>query len=269
MNSLEDYQHIITVLAPSMATSVAVGIGASMVGTFVLLRREGLMALAMPHVVAVGAALGLKMGWPTLPPALVAVILAVLLLAWSKQRGVSNWLLPSLYIGGLCISFLIIANSGQHLVHMQNLFTGMDVAVTPEQAWIAVPALILAGLMCALFWRRWLLLAQAPAMLEVAGRRPARWDAAFLSILAIVLLMGTSSLGAVMVAALLFLPAATVLPWTPRVPAALLASVLAAIVFLVAGMIISTEMSLPFSQSVGGVGFCALFLSHLSARILR
>ena len=152
---------------------------------------------------------------------------------------------------------------------MQNMFTGMDVTMTPQQMAISSPILLAAGSLCALLWRRWLLFAQAPAVAEAAGRRTNRWETLFLCILAVILLMGTSSLGAVMVIAMLFLPAATALPWASRVPTALLLSMIFSLIFLVAGLILSIEFALPLSQSVGGFGFCCLVISHAAARVWK
>jgi zinc/manganese transport system permease protein len=269
MTSIGDYIHIIEVVYPSLVTAAALGIAGGIVGTFVLLRREALLTLAMPQVVAVGAAIGLRMGWPSLPPALAAVILAVLLLAWSRRQREGNWILPALYIGGLSLSFLVIAHSGQHVIEMQNLFTGMDVTMTPLEMAITSPILLATGSLCAVPWRRWLLLAQAPAVAEAAGRRTNRWETLFLCILAVILLMGTSSLGAVMVIAMLFLPAATALPWANRIPTALLFSAILAVFFLAAGLVVSIEFNLPLSQSVGGFSFCSLVISHAAARALK
>ncbi|HEV8378508.1 MAG TPA: metal ABC transporter permease [Tepidisphaeraceae bacterium] len=268
MTPLSDYLETIRVVYPSLVTAAALGIGGGIIGTFVLLRREALLTLAMPQVVAVGAAIGLRMGWPSLPPALGAVILAVLLLAWSKRQREGHWLLPALYIGGLSLSFLVIAHSGEHVIEMQNMFTGMDVTMTPQQMAINSPILLAAGALCAVLWRRWLLIAQAPAIAEAAGRRTNRWETLFLCILAVILLMGTSSLGAVMVIAMLFLPAATALPWANRVPTALVFSMILSLIFLVAGLVLSIEFNLPLSQSVGGFGFCCLVVSHAAARVL-
>ena len=67
-------------------------------------------------------------------------------------------------------------------------------------------------------WRRWLSLPQAPAASELAGLRASRWDAFFLCVLGAMLLLGASAFGSVMVLAALFLPAATVAPWTRRLP---------------------------------------------------
>jgi zinc/manganese transport system permease protein len=266
-NFLQLLWDVTQVTWPSLATAVAVGIAASLVGVFVLLRREAMVALAMPHVVAVGAAIALRIGWPSLPPALGAVIIALLLLVWSKRRGESNWLLPSLYIAGLSLSFIIIANSGQHVAELQALFTGIDVAVTPHQAYLAIPIVLVAGLVCAMLWRRWLLLSQAPATAEVAGLHPSRWEISFLCLLAIVLLVGTNALGAVMVIAMLFLPAAAVLPWARRVPLALLGSALLSLILLFVGLVFSVKYNLPLSQTVGSVGFFLLVISHFLVRL--
>ena len=265
MTSLPEYIEVVKLLAPSLATAAAVGVAGGVVGVFVLLRREGLVALAMPHVVAVGAAMGMRMGWPRLPPAVAAVAVALLLLVWSKRRGANSWLLPSLYVAGLSFSFLIIANSGQHVAELQALFTGIDVAVSPQQAYLAVPALLVTGLVCALLWRRWLLLSQAAPTAEVAGLRPGRWEVAFLCLLAVVLVVGTNALGAVMVVAMLFLPGAAILPWVKRVPAALVGAVVLALVFLVAGLVLSVEWNLPLSQSIGGIGFTVLVVLQVAA----
>lgn len=269
LTPLSEYVEVAKVIAPSLATAAAAGVGAGIVGVFVLLRREGLAALAMPHVVAVGAAIGLRMGWPSLPPALGAVVIAVLLLVWSKRRGASNWLLPSLYVAGLCFSFLIIANSGQHLAELQKLFTGIDVAVSEREAYLAVPLLLITGLCCACLWRRWLLLAQAAPTAEAAGMRIGRWEIGFLCLLAVVLVVGTNALGAVMVVAMLFLPGAAILPWVRRVPVALMGAVALALLFLLGGLILSVEWNLPLSQSVGGVGFAALVTLHLAALVCQ
>ena len=64
--------------------------------------------------------------------------------------------------------------------------------------------------------------------------------------------MGTDTLGVVMVLAMLFLPAATALPWVARIPAAMVVTVILGLLFLAVGTVLSIEMGWPLSQSVGG-----------------
>jgi ABC-type Mn2+/Zn2+ transport system permease subunit len=262
-----NWPRLIHLFLPALVTAAAVAIAGSITGLFVLLRREALVALAIPQVVAVGAAIGLRMGWPTLPPAMLTAAIALLYFVLAKRRGAGNWILPSFYVAGLSLSFLIIANKGQDVEDLTNLFVGIDVAVTPARAALATPLLFCAAIACAALWRRWLLLAQAPATAELAGLSPAAWDAAFLTLLTLVLLLGTDSVGVLMVLAMLFLPPATVLPWTRRIPAAMLASTIVALAFLAAGFYLSNQMSWPFSQSIGGIGFTTLALSHTTAAL--
>jgi zinc/manganese transport system permease protein len=253
--------------APALATAAAVAVAGGVAGTFVLLRREALVALALPQVVAMGAAVGMRLGleW-NLPPALAAAAGAVAYLVVSRRRGTGHAILPALYLAGLSISFLLIANHGRDVEELQNLFTGVDVAVGLRDALIATPILLVVGAWMAILWRRWLLMAQAPAAAELAGLLPPRWDALFLIMLAVVLLLGTHALGVVMVLAMLFLPAAAALPWARSVPTAMAIAVVLGVVFLAIGFITSNELSWPLSQTVGGVGFAAVVLSHTIAR---
>jgi ABC-type Mn2+/Zn2+ transport system permease subunit len=267
----EHWRDLSEFFAPGLATAAAIGISASVCGVLVLLRREALLALALPQVVAAGAAVGLRLGWPTLPPALVAAAAALGYLIVTRRRRHSSAgadaALPALYISGLCLSFLIIAGASAHVEDLKNLFTGIDVAVTPARAWTAVPILLAAAATTALTWRRWLLLAELPAAAELAGVHPARWDALFLALLSVVLLLGTASQGVVMVLAMLFLPAATVLPWARRVPHALLSAAIVSLLMVAAAFVISNSLSWPFSQTAGGVGFVILLLSQATALV--
>lgn len=250
---------------PVLLTAAAIGVAGGVFGTFVLLRREALLALALPPVIATGAAVGMRLGWPTLPPALAMAAAALAYLAYAKRRGTGATALPAVYVAGLSVSFLVIANHGQDVADLEHLLTGVDVAVSPARAVAGAPLLILAAAACGLLWRRWLVLAQAPAAAELAGVHPARWDAAFLGLLAAALLLGTDSQGVVMVLALLFLPAGAVLPWARRLPAALVASAALSLAFVAAAFVLSNVMQWPLSQTVGGVGFAVFAASHAAA----
>jgi zinc/manganese transport system permease protein len=279
-----DYTPVLQVIWPALLAAAALALAGGVLGIFVILRRETLVALALPQIVILGAAIGLRWVEPqfasftaahqnlfwlppaTLPPAILAVAVALGLMAWSKRRDPRSVLLPALYIAGLCVSILIVANAGAHLTELQNLFVGIDVAVGQTEAIVCAAILLAVGGLCALLWRRWLLLAQAPSIAELAGLRPIRWNGLFLCLLATVLVLATDTVGTTMTLALLFLPPATTLPWVKRVPNAIIASVFVAIVLVAAGFVLSVEMGWPFSHSVGGAGFGVFIVSYLIAQ---
>jgi ABC-type Mn2+/Zn2+ transport system permease subunit len=143
------------------------------------------------------------------------------------------------------------------------------VATDSHVAEFTAPLLLLIAAITAILWRRWLLMAQMPAAATLAGLRVPRWDALFLVLLCGAVLLSTNALGVVMVLAILFLPAATVLPFTRRIPPAMLLSMIIAIATYAIGFVVSNKMDWPQSQSVGGVGFAILVLTHLAARVVR
>ncbi len=264
INSL--YVPTLSVNWPSVLAASGMAVAGGSLGVLVILRREALLALALPQIVTLGAAIGVRMGWPQLPPALGAAGFGLSFLAWSKRRDADNAVLPALYVAGVCLSILTIANSGAHLAEIQNLFTGIDVAVGVNEAIFVALVLVGVGVAASLLWRRWLLLAQAPATAELAGLHPTKWNALFLCLLATVLVLATNTIGPVMVVALLFLPAATVLPWASRIPRALGTAVAVALASVAIGFVFSVEMDWPFSHSVGGAGFVLFVLSHILFR---
>jgi len=152
---------------------------------------------------------------------------------------------------------------------LQGLFTGFDVAVSPERAAFGAPVLLLGGAISAIFWRRWLLVSQAPHVGEVAGVRSNYWEIGFLMLLAFIFLLGTSASGVPMVLPLLFLSAACVLPWSTTIRTAMMAAVMVGIVQILAGWVLSIEYDWPLSPSVGGVGFGLLVLSHAGVALGR
>jgi ABC-type Mn2+/Zn2+ transport system permease subunit len=103
----------------------------------------------------------------------------------------------------------------------------------------------------------------------LARLSPARWDALFLVLLSLILVVGIDTLGAAMVVVMLFLPAATTLPLSRGIPLALMLAALAGCAFLLIGFVVSIEMGWPLSQTVGGVGCTAFVVSHTMTGLRR
>src|SRR5438876_906191 len=103
--TLRDWIDLHQLFAAPLATAAALGVAGGIVGFFVLLRGEALMALALPQVIAVGAALALRWdleGWKTLPPPLAVALAALCYFVLAKRRGIGTWVLPCFYVAGMC-----------------------------------------------------------------------------------------------------------------------------------------------------------------------
>jgi ABC-type Mn2+/Zn2+ transport system permease subunit len=341
---------VIVLFLPAILVGLSLALAGGTAGVVVLLRRDALVALALPQVVLLGVALGLRylgepddtadaetalqveptanepapssaslrdidaelglspqssparavtsrpaggatspvwrwirvhVGWPTLPGAVAAVAAALVLISLGRARGgersaatrAAAVVVPSIYVAAGAAAILIVANSGQHLVDLKDRYVGIDIAVDDHLAEITVPPLLLSALLIVVLWRRWLLIAQAPAAASLAGLRPARWDAAFLILLSLLILVATNAVGPVLVTALLFLPAATVLPWCRRVPAAMFSAAVMGVLIYAGGFVLSNggfveaASGLPLGHSVGGLGGGVFLVSYITSRV--
>jgi ABC-type Mn2+/Zn2+ transport system permease subunit len=261
----EDRRLLVMMFWPSLLAGASTAVSAGVTGLFVVLRRESFLAIALPQVVALGLAIGLREGWPPMIPGVAVLAAALLLVAGSRRLHGAATILPALYVAGISGSVLAIAHAGAHLQDIKQILTGYDVTVSPEEAFIASPILLAGATIVAMFWRRWLLLAQAPVTAEIAGVSPVRWHTLFLTLLSSLVLMGTSTLGWVLVISMLFLPAATVLPWTRRIPASIALAAVVALVCVIVGFELSNGMDWPLSHSISLVG-CILAGASLAVR---
>src|SRR5205085_9094477 len=111
--SLHEWYDLACLFAAALSTAAALAVAAGVIGLFVILRGEAMMALALPQIVAVGAALTLRWGLEghaTLGPPIAVASAALIYFVLAKRRGLGAWVLPCFYVAALCISFLIIAN---------------------------------------------------------------------------------------------------------------------------------------------------------------
>jgi ABC-type Mn2+/Zn2+ transport system permease subunit len=260
--TLESELELARFLWPSLLTAAAVALAGAPTGAIVMLRRESLFALALPQVVAAGLAFGLRYHLPPWLPAVFAVLLTLCIVAWARRKHRADALIPAIYVAGIAGSILLIAHSGQHLATIQNLFTGLDVAVTETEAKVAVPLLLLFVLPVVLLWRRWLLLAQAPTTAQIAGLRPANWHLLFLTLLSSIILLATDMLGTILIMTMLLVPSLAALPWARRLPDLMLLSAGAAVLSLAAGFHLSAQLDWPFSHSTAAAALLLVLLSH-------
>jgi ABC-type Mn2+/Zn2+ transport system permease subunit len=84
----------------------------------------------------------------------------------------------------------------------------------------------------------------------------------------VTVLVGTDTMGIALMVSMLFLPAAAVLPWARRVPWAMAMAMVAGLLFLGLGFVISTEMDWPLSHSAAAVGCVAAGVSQVVARVV-
>ncbi len=245
-------------------------LAAGPLGSFVVWRRMAYFGDAVAHGAVLGVALALAFSLP-LALGMLAVTLGIGLAASALERrgGAMDSTLGVLSHSALALGLVVIPLAGGRQVDLDALLFGDILAVTQRQLW-----LIWGGALAvlAVLLRRWSGLLMSTLSEELAaasGIVPGRERLILTLMLAVVVALGVKVVGALLIGALLILPAAAArnLAGTPE-SMALLATGLGALATLL-GVWGSALADSPTGPSIV-VAAALLFLSSLVAgRLIR
>ncbi|MDY0071499.1 MAG: metal ABC transporter permease [Thauera sp.] len=254
----------------ALAGCLALALGATPVGVFLLLRRMSLMGDAMSHAILPGAALaylafGLSLGAMTIG-GIVAGLVVVLAAGVVTRASVlkEDASLAAFYLLSLAAGVMIVSLRGRNLDLLHVLF-GSVLALDDDSllliaaiASVTVPAL-------ALLFR--------PLVMECFDspflRGISHWSApahyGFLLLVVLNLVSGFHALGTLMAVGIMILPAAAARMWARRLSMMLLAAVLIAFLSGYAGLLLSFHADVPAGPAIVLVCGLAYFVSLLAA----
>jgi len=254
----------------ALAGCLALSLGATPVGVFLMLRRMSLMGDAMSHAILPGAALGylafgLSLGAMTvggIVAGLVVVFAAGLVTRSSVLKEDAS--LAAFYLLSLAAGVMIVSLRGKNLDLLHVLFGSVLALDDGSLLLIAgIATVTLLGL--ALLFRPLVLECFDPAFLRaVSGWSPVA-HYGFLVLVVLNLVAGFHALGTLMAVGIMILPAAAARLWARGLPALLLLAVLFAFGSGVAGLLVSYHADVPAGPAI--VLMCGLvyFASLLAA----
>ena len=264
----------------AMLAAMLVGALAGLVGPWLVLRRMSLLGDTVGHATLPGVvAAFLVTGAKSLVVLLVGGLVSGLSAAWLVERlargrrgrpDVALAVVSSVAFG----LGIVVLSYAQHApsaaqAGLSTFLFGNAAAVTPEQLLALAAALVLATGLVALFYRPLALVTFDPSQAAALGMRPHRVRAALVLAAAIVVVLSLQATGAVLVAAMLVIPASTALLVARRLPFVVLVSVLvgaaAGLVGAVTSFVLPGVGTGPAMVLVAGLAF----LSALGVRAVR
>ncbi len=247
---------------------LALSLGGTPVGVFMLLRRMSLMGDAMSHAILPGAALGYLFFGLSLTAmtvgGLIAGLLVVLMAGFvtrsSRLKEEAN--LAAFYLISMALGVLIISLKGRNADLLQVLFGGVlaldDSALVLMAGIATVSVLSLAVLL-----RPLVLECADPAFLRSMGRSGEWAYYIFLMLVVMNLVAGFHAMGTLMAVGLMILPAIAARLWTQRLGMLLALASGLAVLSSVAGLLLSYHADLPAGAAIilcAGVLYIASFL---------
>nr|WP_277990174.1 metal ABC transporter permease [Pandoraea sp. LA3] len=253
----------------ALVGSLALSLGCTPVGVFLLLRRMSLMGDSLSHAVLPGAAVGYLIGGLSLPwmagGGMVAGLLVALLAGLSSRRtrldeGAS---FAGFYLLALAGGVVIVSKWGNS-VDLMNLLFGSVLAVD-DPSLILVAAITTVTLLWFGWHYRGLVLDSAdPTFLgQSNGRGVMRYHLGFTVLTVMNLVAGFQAMGTLMAVGLMMLPAATARLVARTLPGMLLSAWLVASASSVIGLLISYYLACPSGPAIvltAGVAYLGALL---------
>ena len=257
---------------------LALALGATPVGVFLLLRRMSLMGDAMSHAILPGAALGylafgLSLGAMTvggIAAGIVVVLAAGVVTRASILKEDAS--LAAFYLLSLAAGVMIVSLRGKNLDLLHVLF-GSVLALDDASLQLIVAIATLTLFALAVLLRPLVLECCDPAFLRSVSRWSAVAHYGFLMLVVLNLVSGFHALGTLMAVGIMILPAAAMRYWSGTLAGLLAGACACAFVSAIAGLLLSYHLGWPTSPTIilalGLFYFVSLFFGRREGLIWR
>ncbi|MEM9369710.1 MAG: metal ABC transporter permease [Pseudomonadota bacterium] len=234
---------------------IAISVGATPVGVFLMLRRMSLTGDAMAHAILPGAAVGylvsgLSLGAMTIGGLIAGM--AVALLAGLVTRVTAlreDASLAAFYLISLAAGVLIVSTRGSNVDLMHVLF-GTVLALDDAALFLLCTIASVSVLTLAAMFRPLVLECVDPQYLRSVSGLSVATHLIFLMLVVLNLVGGFHALGTLMAVGIMILPAAAARFWVAGIGALIATSALIAILSSASGLLLSYHFSLPSGPAI-------------------
>ncbi|MBS0607378.1 MAG: metal ABC transporter permease [Parachlamydiales bacterium] len=265
---------LLLALFAGLAASFASGI----IGSYVVVKRIVAISGSIAHSVlgGMGIFLWLKRtyGWEILTPlygALFAGLLSALLMGWIhlKYKEREDTVIAALWATGMSVGVIFIALTPGYNVELLNFLFGNILWVTHSDIRLLLILDILIIGLVALFYRRFLAICFDEDQAQLQGMSVRLLYLLLLCLVAISVVLLIQVVGAILVIAMLAIPAAVAGTLSQRLSSMMLLAVLLGCVFTTAGMYAAYELNWPPGATISLFAACVYSLSLLMKKRIK
>lgn len=236
----------------AIIVGVIMAITAALLGVFVVIRRMSFFTDAVSHASLTGVALALLVGVHPFIGAVIVSILVGLLVSRLQRSGKQevDTIIGVLFSTTLALGVLIISLMNGYRGNLFQYLFGDIIAVNSSD--VALSFVLLSIVLVVLFgaFKSLTKVAVHEDMARVDGVRVGLIDGLFLVVLAAVVAVGLKVVGAILMSALMILPAATAQYLAKSFRSMVILSVVSAVVSMCGGLFIAAAFSLPTGPTI-------------------
>jgi ABC-type Mn2+/Zn2+ transport system permease subunit len=236
----------------SLLAAAMVGGLCSVIGVFVVLRGLAFMGAGTAHAAFAGVALGYLIGWPPLLMAILFGLATVWVTGWVEEKGRMKLdvSIGILYTATMALAILFIGLMKTYNAEIYGYLFGNVLAVTSEELGIIAGLSIVVIGAIVLFSKELYFIAFDQEMAEASGVPARRIFFLLLTLIALTVVISLKTVGAILVFAMILIPASTAYQLTHSLSTLTWYSVLIGITCSVGGVLISSYWDIPSGPAI-------------------
>ncbi|MBX9660081.1 MAG: metal ABC transporter permease [Nitrospiraceae bacterium] len=249
----------------SLLAAAMVGGLCSVIGVFVVLRGLAFVGAGTAHAAFAGVALGYLMGWPPLLLAIIFGLATVWITGWVEEKGRMKLdvSIGILYTTTMALAILFIGLMKTYNAEVYGYLFGSVLSVTSEELrTIGGLSILVLGLIL-LFSKELYFIAFDQEMAEASGVPARKIFFLLLTLVALTVVISLKTVGAILVFAMILIPASTAYQLTHSLRTLTLYSIIIGVSTSVAGVLISAFWDIPSGPSIVLLATCIFFLAIL------
>ncbi|MBK9307433.1 MAG: metal ABC transporter permease [Nitrospira sp.] len=249
----------------SLLAAAMVGGLCSIIGVFVVLRGLAFVGAGTSHAAFAGVALGYLIGWPPLLLAIVFGLATVWITGWVEERGRMKLdvSIGILYTTTMSLGILFIGLMKTYNAEVYGYLFGSVLSVTPEEIRIIGGLSILVLGLIVVFSKELYFIAFDQEMAEASGVPARHIFFLLLTLVALTVVVSLKTVGAILVFAMILIPASTAYQLTHSLRTLTLYSAAIGIFTSVAGVLISAIWDVPSGPAIVLLATTLFFIAML------
>lgn len=249
----------------SLLAAAMVGGLCSVIGVFVVLRGLAFVGAGTAHAAFAGVALGFLMGWPPLLLAIIFGLATVWITGWVEEKGRMKLdvSIGILYTTTMALAILFIGLMKTYNAEVYGYLFGSVLSVTNEELrTIGGLSVLVLGLIL-LFSKELYFIAFDQEMAEASGVPARKIFFLLLTLVALTVVISLKTVGAILVFAMILIPASTAYQLTHSLRTLTLYSIIIGISTSVTGVLISALWDVPSGPAIVLLATSIFFLAIL------
>jgi len=252
----------------ALISGLLISLACSLLGVFLILRRDAMLGHGLAEVAFGGIALGLFAHvLPLFSAVIVAVLGSLVMLRLKLKAGVyGDTAIGILASCGMATGIIIISMAGSFNVNLFGYLFGNVLAISRSEVWLSAVLAAIVVIAVVLFYREFFYMTFDEEAARVSGIKVDRLSYALAILSAVTVVLAMKVVGLLLVAAMIIIPAAAGLQMARSFRQAILYASFISVASVFTGLLVAALWDLPPS---GTVVLSSTFLFVISLLIRR